>query len=1082
MADVRHRLEAALSGRYQVHGEIGSGGMGTVYVADDLKHDRRVAIKVLSPRTAEQIGTNRFHQEIRIAASLNHPHIVALHDSGEADGLLYYVMPLIDGRSVADLIAAGGPLPTETALTIARDIATGLAHAHARGVVHRDVKPSNILISGGHAVLADFGTAHLDPAGAEDSLTKSGEFLGTPRYMSPEQVSDAQNTDHRADLYSLGAVLFEALTGEPACKGSQPYSVVAMHADDSVPSVRKVRPAVPRSVARVVDRALATDPGDRFQSARDMARAIQHALAEVKGEPFGWMGRVPPRWRRVATAGLALGLGFLFLRAYDLIPGLGPSGVAGLTDQAGSVVVVPVRGPSTTPEEEALIVDLSGEITRQLNAWDSIRAVPQMSLSGIAFDLGIDPPPVSQIQEALRIAEATGVEQMLSVNVEIRPDETAHLAALLLDARRGTSIGPELQARGRPDDIASMAAQVVHGVLGLEGPVDEIEELRSQSPHVEAVRSFREGLALLERWRLPEARAAFRDAVERDPEFANALHHLALSLYWDIGRSSGSNLLAVGPQITQYTTRAFVNAEGLPERDRSHITAFHRFMSGDYEEARTRYARLVERDSTDVFALILQGAVEYRDPWLTVGPGGDLVPRSDLNTALHAFRRTVDLSPGFHLGYGHLFDITEMVLEGAGPAGTARGFMQPSGDRIAPWEEVTPFDMAAFHPVFLDSMRWIPASRWASLDHASAVRGATDLLDQSMRSLRRWADWAPEEPRPLRELGHWTLRRREQLAGTLERAAADSLAGEALEFESRALALQGDTTAGDWFRMASFRLAAGDDPGAVEAVERGLLGLEGAQEPGDVPSNALNPLLATGRASRAIELASQVDMSARYPTDPETGRPFGDPAVGPHVSRVAVLGALGVTGDPVQREFDAIEARWPAAEYSGTQRRLLHRVYLFDAWPALLDSPLRMASWQQVTGGTDPIWRVLGQSSDQATAAYADALHYPRPEVQGPLRELTLGSAAAKLGRNESALDHLTRVLETVPSAQARDRLWGLQHRARLLRGEVLLALGRTGPARDDFQVFLDAWADDDPLTEELRERARRGLASIPPL
>jgi tetratricopeptide (TPR) repeat protein len=504
-------------------------------------------------------------------------------------------------------------------------------------------------------------------------------------------------------------------------------------------------------------------------------------------------------------------------------------------------------------------------------------------------------------------------------------------------------------------------------------------------------------------------------------------------------------------------------------------------MSGDYEEARRTYAGLVARDSTDVFALVLQGAVEYNDPWLAAGADGTLAPRSNLNTAVRAFRRTVDLSPGFHLGYGHLFDITEMVVEGARPESGAKGFLPPSDERFPPWEQMAPFDMVAFHPVLLDSMVWVPASDWEEVEHARAAEGASALLDQSMRALRRWSEWAPDEPRPLRELAHWTLWRREQLTGTTRGAEADSLASEALGFEARALALLGDTTAGDWFRLASLRLASGDAEGAVDATERGLSGGGEGEERG-VPRSTLNPLMAAGRASRALEVADRVDLSVIYPTDPETGRPFGDGGVAPRFSRLEILGAMGVTGSPVEAELDAIRTAWSSVEFTDAQRRALHRVYLFDTWPVLIDAPGYRSEWREAAGGTDPIWSVLADSPEEAAAAYAAARDHPRPEVLGALRWMTLGIAARRLGRDQEAIDYLTRVVEAVPSVQSQDRRWALAARARTIRAEAYLALGIRDRAREDLEWFQSAWDRDDPLTEPSRERAGRGLASVPPM
>ncbi|HSM03922.1 MAG TPA: protein kinase [Longimicrobiales bacterium] len=210
---LRERLQSSLGDRYAIEGLLGAGGTGTVFTAHDRKHDRKVALKVLRPELAESLGTERFLREIRFAARLSHPHLVPVYDSGEADGLLYYVMPVMEGESLRALLDREGPLGVEDAVRIGREIADGLAHAHESGIVHRDVKPGNILLSGGHALLSDFGIARAFEV-AQDTHT-GNVVVGTPGYMSPEQISAGVSVDERSDIYSLACVLFEMLTGRP---------------------------------------------------------------------------------------------------------------------------------------------------------------------------------------------------------------------------------------------------------------------------------------------------------------------------------------------------------------------------------------------------------------------------------------------------------------------------------------------------------------------------------------------------------------------------------------------------------------------------------------------------------------------------------------------------------------------------------------------------------------------------------------------------------------------------------------------------------------------------------------------------
>ena len=232
MADELQQLKTALADRYAITGEIGTGGMATVYLAQDLKHDRRVAIKVLRPDVTAAIGRGRFLREIQIIAQLNHPNILPLHDSGEVAGFLLYVMPFIEGESLRDRIDQEGQLPVMEALQIAKDVADALNYAHGRGVVHRDIKPGNILLEAAHAWVVDFGIALTAGAAGSERFTETGVYLGTPEFMSPEQAAGEKDIDGRSDQYSLACVLYEMLAGQPPFVGPNARAIIARHLTD----------------------------------------------------------------------------------------------------------------------------------------------------------------------------------------------------------------------------------------------------------------------------------------------------------------------------------------------------------------------------------------------------------------------------------------------------------------------------------------------------------------------------------------------------------------------------------------------------------------------------------------------------------------------------------------------------------------------------------------------------------------------------------------------------------------------------------------------------------------------------------
>jgi formylglycine-generating enzyme required for sulfatase activity len=274
MTDQLEQLKAALADRYAIDRELGAGGMATVYLAHDPRHRRQVAIKVLRPELAAGLGVDRFVREIEIAAQLTHPHILPLHDSGEADGFLYYVMPYVEGESLRDRMSREGQLPLGEALQIAREIAAALSYAHSQGVVHRDIKPENVLLSAGLAVVADFGIARAVSEAGEGRLTETGISIGSPAYMSPEQASGDERIDGRADIYALGCVLYEMLGGDVPYMASTPRAVLAKKLSEPTPRISVLRDTVPPAVEVVLTTALAKTPADRYATAQQFAEAL----------------------------------------------------------------------------------------------------------------------------------------------------------------------------------------------------------------------------------------------------------------------------------------------------------------------------------------------------------------------------------------------------------------------------------------------------------------------------------------------------------------------------------------------------------------------------------------------------------------------------------------------------------------------------------------------------------------------------------------------------------------------------------------------------------------------------------------
>ena len=331
MTETISRLTSALADRYRIERELGAGGMATVYLAHDVRHDRKVALKVLRPELSAILGGERFLAEIKMTANLQHPHILSLFDSGEADGLVFYVMPYVEGESLRDRLTREKQLPAEEAVAIAREVADALGYAHARGVVHRDIKPENIMLAGGHALVADFGIA-LAAAKSDGGtrLTETGMSLGTPHYMAPEQAMGEREITPKADIYALGCVTYEMLTGEPPFTGPTAQAIIARVMTEEPRRLTLQRRTIPPHVEAAVECALQKLPADRFASAALFAEALARPGAQGHGgtEARGLSAAAAGQWRRRFRAAAAVALVALGLAAWGWARARGTSRAA----------------------------------------------------------------------------------------------------------------------------------------------------------------------------------------------------------------------------------------------------------------------------------------------------------------------------------------------------------------------------------------------------------------------------------------------------------------------------------------------------------------------------------------------------------------------------------------------------------------------------------------------------------------------------------------------------------------------------------------------------------------------------------
>ena len=563
------RVREALADHYRIERVLGEGGMATVYLADDLKHHRRVAVKVMRPELASSLGAGRFLREIEIAARLSHPHILPVFDSGETAGFLYYVMPHVKGESLRDRLQREGSLPVDEALQLAQEVADALGYAHREGVIHRDVKPANVMLSEGHALVADFGIARAADEG--QALTGTGLAVGTPQYMSPEQASGERDIDARSDVYALGATMYEMLAGAPPYVGPTPRAVLAMALTEECTPLPEVRPDVPAAVAAVVAKAMAREPDARYAYGAELAQALAHArearLVDSAGRAAAGRGgesvagaRPPAARSRIRRRHLigaaALLLLAVVLAGVFLLRSRGPA--AGL-GRGIRLAVLPFENRGD-PTDDYVVAGLADQVRGKLAALTGFQVTGRTSSEQYR----------RSTKAPAHIGRELGVRYLLSATVnwakDARGSGRLQVVPELLDVRTGAVKWQQTFDAPLTDvfQVQSDVAVQVAGALDVALGAGERRDIAARpTANLAAYDAFLKGKEAIELGGVADMQRAvdfFQQAVALDSTFAQAWVYLARAQALFFTQQAGSP--AVAEQARRNAERAKALAPG----------------------------------------------------------------------------------------------------------------------------------------------------------------------------------------------------------------------------------------------------------------------------------------------------------------------------------------------------------------------------------------------------------------------------------------------------------------------------------------------------------------------------------------
>ncbi len=1037
-------LRTALGAQYDVHRRLGQGGMGSVYLARDRTLDRDVAVKVINSEVASNAALReRFLLEARTVAKLRHPGIVSVFAAGETDGLLYFVMEYVPGESLRERLVREQRLSPADGVRILREIALALNYAHAQGLIHRDVKPENILLDSesGRAMLTDFGVARALEAGG--NITGTGMILGSPRYMSPEQASGDHALDGRSDLYALALVAYECFSGAAAVQAQTAAAMMMKHLTETPTPLESVSTNLPPTLIRAIERGLAKDPAARWQTGNAFAAALT-------GDAGSASAATPAPGRRrkgigaVVAVGAALLAVFITTRNRDDAPGGG-------TDESGasSYVVAPFEIQSGDPAVTWLREGAVNMLTLTLGQWSDLRVVDYERTLALLDAEGLADKLRLSIDDARALARRARAGRVLTGQIQTTRD-SLRVIAKLYDARRGEMLEQAEESGALGDDPRPVFDRLARRLLNVAGgPASMVELMQATTSNLTAYRAYLTGVRLLQSWRLSEADSAFRVAIAEDSSFALAYHKRALAVGWSE---------ATGPDYIGSATRAFDLAGRLPPRERALVEGHYYLATGlsggmgsptdenlaHFEKAVATYAALIARDS-----LVAEAWYGWADANFHGRSGTDLaLLRVRTNNALKGFHRTLAVDSSFHLAYSHLVQLYNQASQ------PNQGVLIDADTTvlITSDQAVAAFGgpQAIARVVASAGARGIEISRaWARSDPDAAQPlvqlaqsyAQADLPDSAVAVLRRARVSAPEQRATIRfELARHLLTTSDTALATFVRETLDSLSPAVLERVPMFARFQG----------VGALLAAAATTGDAALVDR-------VSSTFAVNERALPEMQSLVTWSAAVlKVAMGAPITREVATALRTAITTID-AMNPAMAPQARYGSLSnvylaayLTRDTVFRS--ALE-RWLGQQALGYTE--------FDALTAL-DRGDSATARQIVTTFPNP------DSIPNARFAYGGMRTIARAEV---LARLGLPRQAAQM---YEAADPRRFVVQAL--AEPGYVLWV---RALVDRARLWAEVGETQKAIASYEAFLMRWRATDGPAAALQAAAQRELAAL---